>query len=201
MEATKIEKMAMDEFIRAYAQDGPFELIDGERRLVLPTVAGPNWRMNLLLLLLSKYVTEHELGTALMETTFVLTFDRSRWVTGSRQPDVCFFAASRWEKYVEDNPDWETRPVVLVPDLAVEIVSPTDHWSDALAKAKLYLADGVQLVWLIDTPGRRARVYENGDARDLDDTRDLNGGLVIPGFVLPLRVLFNTKPSELKTLL
>ncbi len=196
MEATKIEKMAMDEFIRAYDQDGPFELIDGERRPILVTVFDPNFFAKLLLRILENFALPRKLGNVQMEQTFVLTYERSNWVTGSRQPDVSFFTRDRWKAYFAENPDYRNKPVVLVPDLAVEILSPTDSREDAEDKADLYLADGVKLVWVVDPKRRTVRVYEGETLTRLNDTKTLTGGAVLPGFELNLREFFDTDPVE-----
>lgn len=61
-----------------------------------------------------------------------------------------FFEKNRLAAYKEQTPDREEKPFVLVPDLAIEIVSKNDRYSDINDKVMLYLADGVRLVWVID---------------------------------------------------
>jgi len=196
MHATKIEKMAMDDFIRTYDLEGPFELIDGERRPILVTVFDPNFYARLLLRILENFALPRKLGNAQMEQTFVLTYDLSNWVTGSRQPDVSYYTRDRWKAYFVENPDYRSKPVVMVPDLAVEILSPTDNLRDAEDKADLYIADGVKLVWIIDPERRTVRVYEGETLTRLNDTKTLTGGAVLPGFSLNLHEFFDTDPTE-----
>jgi Uma2 family endonuclease len=69
------------------------------------------------------------------------------------------------------------------PDFAVEILSPDDRMSDALEKVRLYLENGVRLVWLIDPRTRTVMVWSRWDEAHLfveDDVIDC--GSVLPGF-------------------
>ena len=61
-------------------------------------------------------------------------------------PDVAFVRHDRLPPTEE-----RTRFLRVVPDLAVEIRSPTDVEADVRAKVAMYLAAGVRLVWLVDT--------------------------------------------------
>ena len=59
-----------------------------------------------------------------------------------------------------------------------------------------YFAAGVRLVWMVDPRQRTARVYATVDQSVLiKEGRSLDGGTVLPGFVLPLNELFaNAEP-------
>ncbi len=79
----------------------------------------------------------------------------------------------------------------LAPDLAVEVLSPSNTASEMNDKILLYLEAGTRLVWVADprrqtvavhTPDRVARTLIVGDT--------LDGGDVLPGFALPLADLF-----------
>jgi Uma2 family endonuclease len=83
------------------------------------------------------------------------------------------------------------REVPVPPDLAVEVLSPTDRLRDARNKAERYLANGVRLVWLVMPEARTVEVYTpdtDVTALTADDT--LTGGAVLPGFSAPVRDLF-----------
>ncbi|MEO8397222.1 MAG: Uma2 family endonuclease, partial [Chloroflexota bacterium] len=127
------------------------------------------------------------------ESTYVLP-DRydSNWVTGSRIPDLMFVSAERWSAYLAANPDWRDKPYLLVPDLVIEVISPTDVFSKVDEKVDAYLADGVCLILVIDPQRRKVIVYSpdaeqplhlSGDAQlDLSD--------VIPDLKIALPSLF-----------
>jgi Uma2 family endonuclease len=142
---------------------------------------------------LADYVDENQLGEVLIEVPFVLTMDRSRWVTGSRVPDVMFYTATRFKAFTEEFPDWESIPAVGAPDFVAEIVSPTDRFSDVSAKVARYLDDGVRLVWLLDREQQRIQVHIQGSNQStvfqLDET--VSADPVIPGYTLALSELLH----------
>jgi Uma2 family endonuclease len=78
-----------------------------------------------------------------------------------------------------------------VPDLAVEILSPSNTADEIQRKRGEYFNRGTQLVWIIDPRARTAEVFTAPAASTLLHEADtLDGGVVLPGFTLPLRDLF-----------
>ena len=79
----------------------------------------------------------------------------------------------------------------VVPDLVVEIIFPSDSHREVLAKVALYLELGVRLVWLADPEAKSVTVYRTGrDPQVLTVADALNGEDVLPGFTLPVSVIF-----------
>jgi Uma2 family endonuclease len=79
----------------------------------------------------------------------------------------------------------------LVPDLVVEVLGESNTPAEMARKRREYFTAGVCLVWEIDPDPRTANVYtepENPTPRTAADV--LEGGTVLPGFVLPLREVF-----------
>ncbi len=77
------------------------------------------------------------------------------------------------------------------PDLAVEVLSPSDTPGRTHDKLTAYFAHGVHLVWVINPAERNALVYRTPEAdRLLRVTDSLDGEDVLPGFTLPLAELF-----------
>jgi Uma2 family endonuclease len=75
----------------------------------------------------------------------------------------------------------------LAPDLAVEVVSPSDRTGEIQAKVSDWLSAGSRLVWLIDPGRKRAIVYREDSSVDLLADQDaLNGEDVLPGFACSL---------------
>jgi Uma2 family endonuclease len=71
----------------------------------------------------------------------------------------------------------------LAPDLAVEVLSPSDQSRDILDKVGEYLQAGVRLVWVIDPKLRTAAVHKSlTDVRRLGPEDSLDGEDVLPGF-------------------
>ena len=74
------------------------------------------------------------------------------------------------------------------PDLAIEVLSPSDRWADVLRKVTEYIEAGTRLVWVIDPETRRAHVFRPDRAPlVVDEHGSLDGEDVLPGFALPLR--------------
>jgi hypothetical protein len=79
----------------------------------------------------------------------------------------------------------------LVPDLAVEVLSPSNTEAEMARKRQEYFAAGVRLVWMVDPDARTVTVYTAPDQSTvLGEVDTLSGDPVLPGFTLPLRDLF-----------
>lgn len=132
------------------------------------------------------FLTEHP-GLAIVvgtETGFRLSRDPDT-VLG---PDAAVVLADRLPP-----PEARTGYLELAPDLAVEIVSPSDRWSTVSGKVDAYLVAGTRLVWVIEPARRAVRIYSpHGAERRLRaDARDvLEGEPVLIGFRLALTDLF-----------
>ena len=183
--------MTLDEFVRLYDREGPFEILDGQRIVMSPTIMGHNIIVMRLVVPMQNYAQENKLGECFTESPFVLTYD-SDWVKGSRVPDIMFITAERLKTYHDSDPDWQSKPLVLVPDLVVEIVSPTDSYLDVDKKVHTYLADGVKLVWVINPRLQTVTAHVAGSNQHTTLSRQdtLTGGDVIPGFSIVVQGLF-----------
>ncbi len=132
--------------------------------------------------LLDRFVRERSLGYIVAESGFVL----ERHPDTVRGPDVAFVAR---ERYGEQPPKkWAE----FAPDLAVEVLSPSDRPSRMTEKVAQYFGAGTRLVWLIDPEDRTAIVYTSlADIRLLTEDDTLDGGAVLPGFSCLLADLFD----------
>jgi Uma2 family endonuclease len=127
-------------------------------------------------------------GQLAIETLFriPLSKDSSR----KRRPDIAFVSSQRWPidraKSLRDDA-WD-----VVPDLTVEVVSPTDFGEDLLDKVKEYFQAGVRQVWLFYPTSRYVHVFEAWNRiRVVTESDILDGGDVLPGFRSPLDRLFD----------
>jgi Uma2 family endonuclease len=103
-----------------------------------------------------------------------------------RSPDASFVRADRLPP-----PEERTRFLELAPDLAVEVVSPSDRADDVNDKVREYLDVGVKLIWVVHPRRRMVTVYTPDRVAHLlyeDDT--LDGGDVLPGFQVPVADIF-----------
>lgn len=165
----------------AEARDGLWELIDGEPVEVTPSSDRSSWIAGELLYYIRAYLESHPIGRAFpADAGFILFADRDT----VRAPDAAFVSFERL-------PDLTGSFVPIWPDLAVEVLSPSDRLSEALAKAAMYLEAGVPLVWLIDPRTRTATVFRQNALPDtIGEDGVLDGADILPGFTLPLATLF-----------
>lgn len=113
----------------------------------------------------------------------------------NRRPDVAFVPYSRWSR---NRPIPDTNAWPVLPDLCVEVVSPTDRAEEVREKVAEYFEAGVRLVWVIDPRAQLIDVYESASqVRTLHRSDRLDGGVVVTGFQVPLADLFPppTDPS------
>jgi Uma2 family endonuclease len=100
-----------------------------------------------------------------------------------RIPDVSFIT---WDRLPGRESPQNPIPD-LAPDLAVEVLSDGNTKAEMARKVREYFDAGVILVWLIDPKKRTAQVFSTVDKPLLvRDDQSLDGGEVLPGFVLPL---------------
>jgi Uma2 family endonuclease len=106
-----------------------------------------------------------------------------------RIPDVAF---ASWGCF-PDRKRPKARIPQLAPDLVVEVLSKGNTKSEMAKKLGEYFGAGVQVVWLVDHRKRTVRVHTAVDESVLVKTgQTLDGGAVLPGFVLRLDELFLT---------
>jgi len=185
--------MSLDEFIHRSEQGGKFEIINGEIIEMSPTLFGHFKIVKKLLLAISAYAEQNDLGEAFPEATFVIPgFHDNNWVAGSRVPDIAYFIKERLEDYQKSTIEADRKPLALIPDLAVEVVSENDSYSKVIDKVELYLADGVRLVWVIDPRRKSIAIHKphTKQITQLEAADTLSGEDVIPGFEILVSTLF-----------
>ena len=132
---------------------------------------------------LGNYVDEHDLGLVVDANAGFLFEDDPPTV---RVPDVAFIRRDR----LPPRDQW-SRLSRVVPDLAIEVVSPNDRPSEIAEKVAFYLEHGVPLVWVAYPRPRHVVVHRPGQPPrtfGADDT--LDGEEIVPGFRLPVAEVF-----------
>lgn len=112
----------------------------------------------------------------------------------NRVPDWSFVSYERWPK---DRPFPFTGNFRdVVPDIAVEVVSPTDPADELMVKVWEYLRGGVRLVWVVYPAARQVHAFRAGsrDVRVYLAEDELDAGDVLPGFRTAVGPLF--PPTE-----
>jgi Uma2 family endonuclease len=132
--------------------------------------------------LLKVFLKTHDLGVVLGADGTLQILPKQ-----VRIPDVCFIA---WERFPNRQLPREPIPA-LAPDLAVEVLSPSNTPQEMQRKLHDYFTAGVRLVWYVDASTRSARSYTSeNEFVEISESQSLSGGDVLPGFELPLRDLF-----------
>ena len=135
-----------------------------------------------VIILLGSFVCRHKLGIVMGEAGTIRLFAGL-----VRIPDVAF---ASWDRF--PNRQRPKKPIPdLAPDLVVEVLSKSNSKPEMNRKLGEYFSAGVRLVWMVDPRKRTARVYTAVDHSILiKEGQSLDGGAVLPGFVLPLSELF-----------
>lgn len=175
MPAHKTE-MTVEEFLENDVEG--YEYVKGALVPIPPTSMEHGEISSNVIRHLSLYVFERQLGRCYIAgTTFYL---------GDRvvKPDVAFISTDRL-------PENREKGSPIPPDLAVEVVSPTDKHYDVTEKALAYLKAGTRLVWVIEPVAKTVMVYRsetNFTVLTHEDT--LTGEDVVEGFTCSVAQLF-----------
>ena len=168
-----------------------YELIEGDLFEMPP----PGYEHGRLAVEISYYiwsfVKEHGLGTVTVETGYHSPEDRRTLLS----PDVAFLSSAKMPRPLPE------KYIPVMPDLAIEILSPTDTLRQARRKAALYLRHGTQLVWIVLPAEKGVDVCRSVDGPRLNiefigQENSLSGEQVLPGFELKLERLFPTEKSQ-----
>lgn len=182
-------RMTIQEFMERY-EEQPFELIRGEIWEMSPVKFGHSESAKIIYDGIYDYLKENPIGAVYSETVFILE-DKTDWVDGSRVPDVMYVEQTRLDQYRAANPDYRDKPLVLVPDLVIEVISPKDSYSKVNEKIEAYLSDGVRLLWIVDPQRKTIAVYEGSDTpKTLREGDVLSGGAVLVGFEMGVDTVF-----------
>lgn len=176
--------MATASILSAAAVDSDtlYEVVNGEIREIAPMGVYETWIASVLI---QNLVGERKLGRAVIETLF----DFTKTIGAKRRPDLAFVSFNRWprDRRVPRTEAWD-----VVPNLAVEVVSPTNTADDVLGKLNEYFQAGVERVWVVYPSQRQIYVYASAtDPKVLTEDEELTDDVLLPGFRLPLRTLFD----------
>ena len=157
-------------------QDGQrHELVRGELRTTPPAGFDHGAKVVNLTLPLAQHVRAKQLGVVVgAETGFVLARDPDT----VRAPDMAFVRQERIPAAGNPRGYWDG-----APDLAVEVVSPGDTYSEVEEKVDDWLAAGTRMVWVVNPRRRSVTVYRSRTAIAILAENDLlDGQDVVPGF-------------------
>lgn len=159
------------------------ELVEGELKPMSPPCCRHAEMVALLAQILGPYVRRHKLGTVLAgDPGFIVARDPDT-VLG---PDVGFISAERLAAEPLGDGFREG-----APDLAIEVISPSQAPREVHEKALAWLDAGAALVWVVNPAARTVTVYRSRtDAATLSAADELDGAPLLPGFRCPVAHLF-----------
>jgi Uma2 family endonuclease len=159
------------------------ELINGEIVEKVPSyehglytgnIYGPIWN----------FLKQHKIGRVVMEVRHRNPDDDYN----ALQPDISFRAGK--PALVKQG------AVPQMPDLAVEVKSPSDSLRRLREKARFYIQRGSKLVWLVNPEKQYVEIYTPNEDYVLGIDDVLSGGDVLPGFTLSVRSIFSDTVEE-----
>ena len=168
--------------LAALPDDGKvYELHNG----VLVEVEGSKYRQSQLaawlIYLILSFVEQHGLGGEVTGADGSAVLNEFN----TRIPDVSYISAERVSTQDKDS------YIEGAPDLAIEVVSPSNSNLEMQQRAAEYLLAGAQLVWIVNPAKQTVDVYgPHGTRTVLSGTDSLDGGDMLAGLALSLSKVF-----------
>ena len=184
---TRTHRMTANEFYNDPSVPERAELVDGEVVELTPPPPVHVWILANVSDALNDHVRAHKLGRVFG--------DGSGYTLGAykvRVPDVSYFSAARLPVPPPTRGGWP-----YAPDLAVEVLSPSERHDAIRKKPADYFGAGGRMMWLVDAGERGVEVYAP-DAAPLwmAEGGTVAGGDVVPGFTRPVADVFAGVPRE-----
>lgn len=180
---TTQQQMTADDLLKMPDDGFRYELVKGELRKMAPAGYRHGRVAIKLSTRLDQYVMHHGLGVVCAaETGFKLATNPDV----VRAPDLAFIRQERVAQVGDVEGYWPG-----APDLAVEVVSPGDTYTDVQEKVFDWLEAGTRMVLVVMPRRRTVAVYRSlTDIVMLTENDSLDGGDVVPGWTMPVRDIF-----------
>lgn len=181
--ATTLEKWTYRDTLERLPPESRYELHDNQLIDLSPAPNSAHQSISSeLQFLLTSYVKQHSAGK-IVAAPFDVILDQANTV----QPDLCFISTQNLSNLT-------IRGFEGVPDLLVEIISPSSHYRDTVEKKADYERFGVLEYWLIDPANRVIEVFALREGRyQLHSFVAENGtatSALLPGFEAASGVVF-----------
>jgi Uma2 family endonuclease len=160
---------------------GDFELVKGELVPVVPPGLEHGVVQTRIGSILSRYVEERDLGLVASDVGVMVERDPETVVA----PDNLFISKARL-------PDDQIGYLGIVPDLVIEVISPTNSPGEMERKLALYLLAGVTQVWIVYPHHRQVAVYRSGNDLQLFTVgQEIDCSPELPGLIVPVAAIFD----------
>jgi Uma2 family endonuclease len=191
MSATSTALMTAEELMELPDDGFRYELINGELEK-MPSPGPPHGRIAFRLSVhLGQFILGHELGEGFAnDTGFKLTSNPDTVLA----PDFAFITKERFAQV------YKTEGYGAgAPDLAVEVLSPSDRPGKVKQKIARWLSLGAKQVWIVDPKHSTVTIYRSpSDAKTFSGSDYLEAQDLFPGFRLSLDKIFGPTPGTVR---
>ncbi|MCF2490554.1 Uma2 family endonuclease [Dyadobacter sp. CY347] len=173
-------------FYNDISEQEKVEFINGEIIVHSPAKMQHNRAMLLLAQLLNLYSNEHDLGFVGAEKIMI------KLTRNDYEPDICFFKSDKADHFKEH------QMFFPIPDLIVEILSPSTESRDRGVKFKDYESHGVEEYWIIDADNQVVEQYhlvETEYSLILHSSKSVIESFAVKGFKIPIAAIFDKREN------
>jgi Uma2 family endonuclease len=175
------EPLSVEQFWRISEENPVLRLereANGDLIVMTPTTRRTSFRNVLMTVAIGIWAEQDGRGYSFDSNVAFLLPDGS-----IRSPDASWIGRERWTPTSEDEDT-----TVLCPDFVIELRSKSDRLRAVQQKMKSWIANGVELGWLIDAERKTVEVYRRGlDRADvLEGATAVYGESPVGGFILEL---------------
>lgn len=172
---TQAKRMTAEEFLLAPDPDdgSRLELVEGEVYVMAPPGGMHGVSCNKVGRHIGNFVAENLLGVVTSNDTGFIT---RRDPDSVRGPDIAYWSKQRL-------PVVPVGYIEVAPDLAVEVMSPSNTSKQIRAKVIEYFEKGVRMVWVIAPEDRTLTIYRTADeGRVFHENAVVSGDEILAGF-------------------
>ena len=164
-----------------FEEDKRYELDEGELIEMTRPAYKHNRVLQKLLIEIALYLRQNPIGEVLISENLYALAPSTR-----RSPDVAVILGDHQAELRD------AKVIHVIPDIAVEVLSPNETPRTIHRKLKQYFAAGVKEVWLVDPEDRTAEIWTGPTLPESELTStDSITSVLLPGFTVPLAELFS----------
>jgi Uma2 family endonuclease len=160
-----------------------YEIVDGKIQEKIVGVQQATFATDLLGFLWM-YLRTNPIGQVVCENLFILRPNGPQ-----RRPDLAYIAAQRWplDRRIPAETAW-----AVVPNVMVEVISPSNRFVEVTGKIEEYFDAGVDQVWLVDLETFQMMIYSSMTQVTILRRNDvLQNNPLFPGFSVRMGDLFS----------